>query len=131
MALTSPRTFREFSPVEVELGTEESVASYDRNQGTDPARDRELLDRLGVKGGTRLVDLACGTGSLVVEAALRGAEAHGVDVSEQMLAFTRRRAEEAAATVRLHHAGFLSYDHEGPPTDVVTTKSALHQLPDF
>ncbi|MDQ2789338.1 MAG: hypothetical protein DLM60_15820 [Pseudonocardiales bacterium] len=37
-----------------------------------------------------------GTGSLVVEAAVRGAEVYGVDVSEQMLQFTRRRAEAAA-----------------------------------
>ncbi|MHA6618178.1 methyltransferase domain-containing protein [Pseudonocardia sp. DLS-67] len=38
---------------------------------------------------TRFVDLACGTGSLVVEAARRGADAHGVDVAEEMLAYTR------------------------------------------
>ena len=31
----------------------------------------------------------------------------------------------------LHHAGFLSYAHTGPPADIVTTRSALHQLPDF
>jgi putative AdoMet-dependent methyltransferase len=53
------------------------VARYDRNQGTDAARDNALLDRLGVRAGTRLVDLACGTGSLVVEAARRGADAAG------------------------------------------------------
>lgn len=74
-----------------------------------------LLDRLGVDADTRLVDLACGTGSFLVEAAGRGAEAHGVDVSEQMLAFTRRRAEDAGVEVLLHHAEFLTYQHVGPP----------------
>ncbi len=123
--------FREFSPVGVDLGSPEAVQRYDLNQGTDPARDRELLRRLAVGPGTRLVDLACGTGSFVVEAALAGAEAHGVDVSEEMLRFTRRRADAAGVTVTLHHAGFLGYRHTGPPADVVTTKSALHQLPDF
>jgi SAM-dependent methyltransferase len=28
-------------------------------------------------------------------------------------------------------AGFLSYQHAGPPADAVYTRNALHQLPDF
>ncbi len=28
-------------------------------------------------------------------------------------------------------AGFLSYEHAGPPVDGVYTRNALHQLPDF
>jgi hypothetical protein len=28
-------------------------------------------------------------------------------------------------------AGFLSYQHAGPPADAVHTRNALHQLPDF
>jgi len=131
MTVPVPWLFAEFSPVGVELSTREAVDNYDRNQGTDPLRDRALLDRLHVGEGTRLVDLACGTGSLVVEAARRGAESYGVDVSEQMLEFTRRRADTAGVTVSLRHAGFLNYQHSGAPADVVTTKSALHQLPDF
>ncbi|UVS80522.1 Demethylmenaquinone methyltransferase [Actinokineospora sp. UTMC 2448] len=115
----------------VDLGSAEAVEGYDLNQGTDQARDRALLQRLGVGPGVRLIDLACGTGSFVVEAALAGAEAHGVDVSEQMLRYTLRRADAAGVTVALHHAGFLGYRHAGPSADVVTTKSALHQLPDF
>jgi len=129
--MTPAWTFPEFSPVGIDLASAEAVARYDRNQGTDAARDRALLDRLGVGPGTTFVDLACGTGSLVVEAARRGADAHGVDVAEEMLAFTRERAADAGFAVSLHHAGFLSYEHAGPPADVVTTRSALHQLPDF
>jgi putative AdoMet-dependent methyltransferase len=73
--------FPEFSPVGVDLASADAVARYDHDQGTDPARDGALLDRLGVGPGTIFVDLACGTGrSLVVEATRRGADAHGVDV---------------------------------------------------
>lgn len=88
--------FREYEPVGVDLGSAAAVASYDGNQGTDPDADDALLDRLGVAAGTRLVDLACGTGSLVVQAARRGAEAHGVDVSSEMLAFAQARAERTS-----------------------------------
>jgi putative AdoMet-dependent methyltransferase len=123
--------FAEFEPVGTDLASEEAVAAFDRNQGTDPARDAELLQRLGAGPGTVLVDLGCGTGALLVEAARRGVAAHGVDVSENMLSFTRRRAAEAGVEVCLHRAGFLSYEHHGPPADIVTVRSALHQLPDF
>lgn len=122
--------FPEYQPVGVELGSPESVAAYDSRQGTDPDADDQLLDRLGVGRGTVLVDLACGTGSFAVQAARRGAEAHGVDVGEQMLAFAARRGHEAGVGVRWHRAGFLDYEHPGGRVDVVTTKSALHQLPD-
>ena len=47
-----------------------------------------------------------------------------------MLAYAARRAETARVRARWHRAGFLDYDHDGGPVDVVTTKSALHQLPD-
>ncbi|GGX85049.1 class I SAM-dependent methyltransferase [Streptomyces fructofermentans] len=131
---TRPRpawSFPEYTPVGVDLGSRAAVAAYDGKQGTDPDADDALLDRLGVTGGSRLVDLACGTGSLVVQAARRRAEAHGVDVSEEMLAFARTRAERAGVAPRWHRAGFLDYAHHGGPADVVTTRSALHQLPDF
>ncbi|MDJ0787318.1 MAG: methyltransferase domain-containing protein [Myxococcota bacterium] len=122
--------FAEFEPVGVELGTERAVEAYDHNQGTSRARDDALLDALGVAEGTTFVDLGTGTGSLPIRAALRGANAHAVDVSTNMLHFVRRRASEAGVALEIHKAGFLSYRHEGPPADVVTTRSALHQLPD-
>jgi putative AdoMet-dependent methyltransferase len=128
---TAPWYFREYAPVGVELGTPQAVASYDRNQGSSAERDNELLDRLGVTAGTVLVDLACGTGSFVVEAARRGADAHGVDVSPEMLRYAANRADSEGVSVQWHHAGFLDYLHVGPAADVVTTKSALHQLPDM
>jgi ubiquinone/menaquinone biosynthesis C-methylase UbiE len=131
---TRPRPawfFREYEPVGIDLGSPAAVAAYDRNQGTDPDADDALLDRLGVDTGSRLVDLACGTGSLVVQAARRGAEAHGVDVSQEMLAFAQAQAKRAGASAHWHRAGLLDYSHRAGPADVVTTKSALHQLPDF
>ncbi|MFF3139586.1 class I SAM-dependent methyltransferase [Streptomyces mirabilis] len=123
--------FSEYAPVGIDLGSKAAVAAYDRNQGTDPQADDTLLDRLGVSDGTQLVDLACGTGSLAVQAARRGAVAHGVDVSEEMLAFAKARADRFGVAPQWHHAGFLDYTHQGPLADAVTTKSALHQLPDF
>ncbi len=48
-----------------------------------------------------------------------------------MLDLTGRRADQAGDNVCLHRGGFLSYEHHGPPADVVTARSALHQLSDL
>lgn len=121
--------FPEFEPVGTDLASVEAVATFDRKQGTDPREDAELLERLGVVPGRILVDLGCGTGSLLVEAARRGMAVHGVDVSENMLAFTRRRAADAGVEVCLYRAGFLSYEHHGGLADIVTVRSAVHNSP--
>ncbi len=122
--------FTEFDPVGVDLDSPGSVRAYDDNQGTAIAKDDELLDRLAVAEGTVFVDLGTGTGSLPVRAALRGAEAHAVDVSENMIGFARQHAEANGISLHHHHAGFLSYEHPAGSVDVVTSRSVLHQLPD-
>jgi ubiquinone/menaquinone biosynthesis C-methylase UbiE len=55
-----------------------------------------------------------------------------VDVSPAMLALLRERAADAGlGNLDCVRAGFLSYQHAGPPADAVYTRHALHQLPDF
>jgi SAM-dependent methyltransferase len=55
-----------------------------------------------------------------------------VDVSATMIALLRERAAAGGlANLDCVRAGFLSYDHSGPPADGVYTRHALHQLPDF
>lgn len=109
-----------------------AVAAYDRNQGTNASEDEALLDRLGVGPGTVMIDLGTGTGSFPRAAARRGARAFAVDVSAAMLAHAENRARaEGLSGIAFHRAGFLTYRHDGPPADLVTTKYALHHLPDF
>lgn len=47
--------------------------------------------------GLRLLDAGCGTGSLAVEAAARGAHVTAIDVSGQLVAVARERAPEGLA----------------------------------
>src|SRR6202021_3306672 len=55
-----------------------------------------------------------------------------VAVARAMLAALRERAAAAGlANLDCVAAGFLSYQHPGPPADGVYTRNALHQLPDF
>ena len=51
-----------------------------------------LCDAAGVSDGQRVLDVACGTGSLAREAARRGAQVVGLDRNAGMLAVARRSA---------------------------------------
>jgi SAM-dependent methyltransferase len=108
------------------------VAGYDRKAQTDWSEDLALLRDLGLDQTSTLVDLGAGTGGLALVAApfCRGVVA--VDVSPAMLAALRDRAAQAGRrNLECVQQGFLSYQHQGDPADVVYSRNALHHLPDF
>jgi SAM-dependent methyltransferase len=108
------------------------VDGYDRKQQFDPAEDAAKLAELGLGSSSALVDLGAGTGKFAFAAARSLRHVTAVDISPVMVAALQLRADETGSTnVDVVRAGFLSYEHEGPPPDVVYTRNALHQLPDF
>jgi SAM-dependent methyltransferase len=50
-----------------------------------------VFDQLGVGGGTRLLDIACGSGFAAQAAARRGAAVTGIDASDALIAIARAR----------------------------------------
>ena len=109
-----------------------AVAGYDAKAAFDPGEDVALLRSLGLGAGSTLIDLGAGTGTLALAAAPHLDRVVAVDVSPAMLAVLRRRARERGlANVEAVEAGFLAYEHAGPPADAVYSRNALHHLPDF
>ena len=109
------------------------VAGYDRKQGyPDPAEDLAVFEAHGLGGTSAVVDLGAGSGQFALAAARRFGHVTAVDVAPPMVAMLRERAAAAGlANLDCVQAGFLSYEHSGPPADGVYTRNALHQLPDF
>lgn len=108
------------------------MTTYDHKAGTDPREDMAPLQRLGLDRSHTLVDLGAGTGAFALAAAPLCRRVVAVDVSREMLAVLRDKAEGAGiANVEGVHAGFLSYHHRGEPADFVYSRHALHHLPDF
>jgi len=109
------------------------VAGFDRKQGCpDPAEDLAALREHGVGQGCTVVDLGAGTGRFALAVAPEVARVVAVDVSPAMLAVVEERVARAGlSNVECVRAGFLSYEHTGPPADAVFSRNALHQLPDF
>ena len=108
------------------------VESYDRKARVEPDEDLALLREHGLNPDSTLVDLGAGTGTFALAAAAHCRRVIAVDVSPAMVAAIRRKTEQAAITnVECVQAGFLSYEHAGPPPDAIYTRNALHHLPDF
>jgi SAM-dependent methyltransferase len=110
----------------------EYVARYDRKAATDPSEDVQALRAAGVNERSVVVDLGAGTGTFAAAIAPFCREVIAVDVSVPMLHAMRTRCVELALrNVRCVEAGFLSYEHDGPPVDAIYSRNALHHLPDF
>ena len=54
-----------------------------------------LAERAAVESGEAVLDIGCGTGSVAITAARRGADVTGVDITPSMLADARANAERA------------------------------------
>ncbi|NMO17449.1 class I SAM-dependent methyltransferase [Pyxidicoccus fallax] len=71
---------------------------YEAIFGTDTVREVDFLQTLSERhgtGGKRWLEPACGAGRLVAEAASRGLQVVGYDISEAMLAHARKRLTPA------------------------------------
>ena len=60
----------------------------------------EFIARLALKPGTRVLDVACGSGNLAVPAARAGAIVTGVDIATNLLEQARARAEAESLTIQ-------------------------------
>lgn len=108
------------------------VAGYEAKAQFDPTEDIVALEALGMGPDSTLVDHGAGTGVFAFAAAATGADVFAVDVSPAMTAAMRQGCQAADVdNLTVVEAGFLSYEHEGPPADFVFSRNALHQLPDF
>jgi SAM-dependent methyltransferase len=110
------------------------VAGYDRKAGYDAGTRGDVEEDLAALAGMdgTLVDLGAGTGPLALAAAPAFRRVVAVDVSPAMQRVLGERAVRAGlSNIECVRAGFLSYEHTGPPADAVCTRNALHQLPDF
>lgn len=108
------------------------VARYDAKEDAGAAEEVVMLQSHGLDSDARVVDLGAGTGQFTLAAAPVCTQIVAVDVSPIMLARLRAKVAEAdLRNVEVVEAGFLSYEREGPPTDLVYSRLALHHLPDF
>ena len=109
------------------------VARYDDIMDASAAEEVRFLEGTGgLTPASTVIDLGAGTGQFTIAAAPRCRRVIAVDVSPVMLARLVQNVERCGLTnVDAALAGHLTYEHHGPPADVIYSRYALHHLPDF
>jgi SAM-dependent methyltransferase len=95
--------------------------------GTDLREPYDVVDEALPPGAPVVVDVGCGTGSLVRRLTRRGAEVIGVEVGEEPL--RRAREREPVADERYEHAGAEALPLADASADVVLFVNSLHHVP--
>lgn len=80
--------------------------------GGHAGRIKKQIIQTHVKPGMKTLDIGCGTGSLIIDAAKSGASATGVDISQGMLEVAQKRIDSYALAdkITLYHAGVVELD---------------------
>lgn len=90
-----------------------------------------LLDWLPADlSGLHLLDAGCGTGSLAVEAAERGAHVTAIDVSSTLIDVARRRTPSSLNGSIEYLVGDMLHTSQGPFDHVVAMDSLIHYRAD-
>lgn len=102
--------------------------------GQDRRWKRRLVRAAALDRGRRVVDLACGTGDIALEAATRGAKVTGLDITPRMVQLARAKAARACHEGLWPMPTFVVGDMTALPfangsVDVVTTGYGLRNVP--
>jgi SAM-dependent methyltransferase len=107
-----------------------SLGAYERLAARfGPVQD-QLVERLKIAPGERVLDVATGTGEVAVRAAQAGAIVTAIDISEPMLEKARRHAEEAKADITFDLGDVEYLPYEDACFDVLLSNFGLIFAPD-
>lgn len=105
---------------------DEDAELYDRaGPGYPPELYDGLAELAGVRSGSRVLEVGCGTGQATVELAARGCRITAVEAGPHMAAIARRDLA-GAAEAEVVTARFESWPLSSEPYDVVVSATAFH-----
>ena len=104
--------------------------------GRDKSWKRRLIREATLAAGERVVDLACGTGDIALEAARSGGRVIGLDVTKRMIELARAKASDRrrngdGASLQFIVADMMALPLETSSVDVVTTGYGLRNVPEL
>jgi ubiquinone/menaquinone biosynthesis C-methylase UbiE len=85
------------------------------------ATAEQFVERLDIKPGMKVLDVACGSGNLALAAAAKGADVTGIDIAENLIETAKKRAETAGFDIRFEHGDAEAMPYEDNLFDVVMT----------
>jgi ubiquinone/menaquinone biosynthesis methyltransferase len=100
--------------------------------GQDRRWKRRVAALAAAAPGSRVLDLACGTGDIAFEVARGGARVTGLDVTHRMLELARLKTPAASrGRVAFLTGDMMALPFAGPQFDVVTTGYGIRNVPDL
>jgi len=81
----------------------------------------EFVNRLNLKPGMKVLDVACGTGNFALPAARAGAEVTGVDIAPNLVEQARENAKREGLKARFDEGDVEAMPYEDGSFDVVAT----------
>jgi ubiquinone/menaquinone biosynthesis C-methylase UbiE len=81
----------------------------------------EFVARLKIKPGTRVLDVACGTGNTAIPEARAGAIVTGVDIAANLLVQARQRAQQEGLTITFDEGDAEQLAYPDASFDLVVT----------
>jgi ubiquinone/menaquinone biosynthesis C-methylase UbiE len=99
--------------------------------GFDGPNSRMVVDLAGIRAGEKVLDVACGSGSLTLTAKLRAGsdgEVRGIDASPEMIAVARKKAARAGLDAAFDVGLAEKLAFPDAAFDVVISRLAIHHL---
>jgi ubiquinone/menaquinone biosynthesis C-methylase UbiE len=101
--------------------------------GVNGANSRMVVELAGIRPDEKVLDVACGSGSLTLTAkeyAGPAGDIRGIDASPEMIAAARKKAARAGSDVRFEVGLAEKLAFPDATFDVVISRLAIHHLPD-
>jgi SAM-dependent methyltransferase len=98
-----------------------NAGDYDRISRYMQIEAEAFYRRLAVPSGSRLLDVACGSGRLALIAARDGVDATGIDIAENLVERARERARVEGLRAHFHEADAEDLPFADASFDVVTS----------
>lgn len=91
---------------------------------------RRLLQQADIREGHRVLDLACGTGTLAIwtKQGVPGAEVLGIDGDRKILSMAQRKAQTLGVEILLDHGFSTELPYESSSFDRVLSSLFFHHL---
>ena len=81
----------------------------------------QFVDRLDLKPGIKVLDVACGSGNLAVNAAKKGVDVTGIDIADNLVESAKQRAEAMGLDIKFEQGDAEAMPYADNTFDVVMT----------
>jgi len=81
----------------------------------------DFVNRLDIKPGLKVLDVACGSGNLAIIAAQKGADVTGIDIADNLVEAAKQRADKLGLDIKFEQGDAEALPYEDDTFDVVMT----------